>query len=131
MSKKQFMENLSKAIDSGDEGRIAALFDPNFIMYEDGGMPYGGVFHGPSGFRKVQTTVYETWRDHTIDPVTILEEPDGDRICLVIRFTGKPGKTDEVVETYVNEIWTVRDGKAVEARVWYWDSDRLSKIMTR
>jgi ketosteroid isomerase-like protein len=47
-----------------------------------------------------------------------------------VRLRGKPGNSTEPVETLVNEIWEFRDGKAVEARVWYFDTPRLSQAIS-
>ncbi|MGA9870516.1 MAG: hypothetical protein WBQ44_05145 [Rhodococcus sp. (in: high G+C Gram-positive bacteria)] len=43
--------------------------------------------------------------------------------ALVIALTAKVGTRR--VTTQVSELWTVRDGQAVEARVWYWGAAEM------
>lgn len=130
MSKlKDYFDRLLQACNDDDEETLRGLIDPSFVMYEDEGMPYGGTFHGYEGFRKVQHTVYSTWRDHAVENICFLEDADQEHMCMVMRLAGRPGKSDDWVEAIVNEVWTVRDGKAVEARVWYFDTKRLAPLI--
>lgn len=130
MSKlRKFFDQLLEAVNANDEAAMEKLFDPSFVMYEDEGMPYGGTFHGFAGFRKVQQTVYSTWRDHVVENICFLEDADEEHMGLVMRLAGRPGKCDEWTEALVNEFWTVRGGKACEARVWYYDAERLAKLI--
>jgi hypothetical protein len=46
-----------------------------------------------------------------------------------MKLAGHPGKCDDWTEAIVNEQWTIRDGKAVEARIWFCDATRLSKLI--
>jgi hypothetical protein len=124
-----FYDNLMSAVSDDDGDRIRALIDPSFTMYNDQSMPYGGVYHGPDGFLGMIRVVWATWRDTKVENLYQLEDTTGDNLNLVMKLGGYPGKCDDWTEVIVNELWTVRHGKAVEARIWFWDATRLSKLI--
>jgi ketosteroid isomerase-like protein len=121
---------LVDALKAGDEQATRALISPDFVIHLDGGMPYGGSYHGPDGFLELTTTVFSAWGGSDFEPQYQLTDESGSRVCTVVRFTGKPGGSSETLETMLSEIWEFRNDQAVEARVWYFDTDRLSKAMS-
>jgi ketosteroid isomerase-like protein len=121
---------LVEALKSGDEDATRALISPDFVIHLDGGMPYGGTYYGPDGFLKLTATVFTAWGGSDFEPQYQLTDETGSRVCTVVRFTGRPEGSSETLETMLSEIWEFRNGRAVEARVWYFDTDRLSKAIT-
>jgi hypothetical protein len=105
------------------------LIDPSFVMYNDPSMPYGGVYQGVEEWLAMRGVVYTTWRDAKVENLHLLEDAAGENITLVMKLAGHPGKCDDWTEAIVNEQWTIRDGKAVEARIWFCDATRLSKLI--
>ena len=73
--------------------------------------------------------VWAAWGGSHFEPDYQLADPAGDRICAVVRFRSTSKRTGEPVEALINEVWTFRDGKAVEARVWYFDSPSLCRAL--
>jgi ketosteroid isomerase-like protein len=124
-----FYHNLMGAVTAGDADRVRSLIDPSFVIYNDASMPYGGVYHGPEGFLGMIGEVYRTWRDAKVENLHLLEDADGHNITFVDKLTGRPGKCQDLTEAIVSELWTVRDGKAVEARIWFWNATHLSKLI--
>jgi ketosteroid isomerase-like protein len=125
-SATELLSALVDALKAGDEQATRALISPDFVIHLDGGMPYGGSYHGPDGFLKLTTTVFSAWGGSDFEPQYQLTDETGSRVCTVVRFTGKPEGSSETLETMLSEIWEFRNDQAVEARVWYFDTDRLS-----
>jgi len=114
---------------AGDDEATRALIDPNFVMYEDESMPYGGIYRGPDGLMELIYKVWNTWGGSHFEPQYQLEEPGGDRVATVVHFKGHLGKSKTPVEAIINEVWTIRNGMAVEARVWYYDATRIARAI--
>ena len=104
------------------------FFDPQFIVYEDPGMPYGGILHGPDAFIALRRKVRKFWN---LSFIAKCIEPNGDKLVAVFKFTGVPGSAAGGLETVVTVIWTFRDDKAVEARVLYYDTPSLSLALAK
>ena len=116
---------LVDAIKAGDDEATRALISPDFVLYQDGGMPYGGVYHGPDEFMKLIGEVWTLWGGSHFEPQYQLTEPGGTKMCAVVYFRANIGDSGETVDTMLSEIWDFRDGQAVEARIWYHDTPRL------
>lgn len=120
---------LVDAIKAGDDDATRALISPDFVLYQDGGMPYGGTYRGPDEFMKLCKEVWTLWGGTQFEPLYQIADPDGTRICAVVYFKAKPGQASEPVDTTLSEVWEFRDGQAVEARIWYFDTKRLSAAL--
>ena len=120
---------LVAALKSEDEAAIRALISPDFVMYEDEGMPYGGVYRGQDGFFELIDKVWRTWGGTHFEPLYQIADPAGSMVCAVVGFRGTPGQSTEAVEALINEVWEFRNGQAVEARVWYFDAPRLCRAI--
>lgn len=116
---------LVDAIKAGDDEGTRALISPDFVLYQDGGMPYGGVYRGPDEFMQLIKEVWTLWGGTHFEPCYQIADPDGMRICAVVYFRAKLEQAAEPVETTLSEIWEFRDGQAVQARIWYADTPRL------
>ena len=121
---------LVAALKAGDDDATRALIDPDFVMHEDPSMPYGGIYRGPDGMLTLAKTVWSVWGGAHFELLHQLEEAGGQRMCTVNRFRGTPGKSKTEIEALINEIWTVRDGRMIEGRVWYYDATRIAKAIT-
>lgn len=121
---------LVDAIKAGDDDATRALISPDFVLYQDGGMPYGGVYHGPDEFLSLCAEVWKTWGGTHFEPLYQLTEPGGTRICAVVYFKADIGG-GEFVDTTLSEIWDFQNGQAVEARLWYHDTPRLVEALAR
>jgi len=102
------------------------FFDAEFVVYEDPGMPYGGILHGPDAFIRLRRKVRKLW---DLAFVAKCIEPNGDKLVAVFNATGVPGSAVDGLETVVTVVWTFRGAKAVEARVLYYDTPRLSSAL--
>ena len=114
---------------SSDPAAIREVIAPDFVIHEDPGMPYGGVYRGPEGFEELIGKVWAAWGGSHFEPEYQIADPAGSNVCAVVRFRSTNKRTGEPVEALINEVWTFRDGQAVEARVWYFDSPSLCRAL--
>lgn len=116
---------MHRAMTSEDESALRALVHPDFVMYEDPGMPYGGVFKGPDAFVRVALAVKESWREQRLEKLHYSESPETSSVSIAFRMRARAKTTGEPVEIFLSEIWKFRDGLGVEAYVWYWNTPSL------
>lgn len=115
---------------AGRIDEIAELVHPDFVIHEDPGMPYGGVYRGPEGFTDLVSRVVAAWRDLRTECLSFLDEPDGDGIIMVIRNSGTAPGTGKPVEVLTSEYWRIDDGRLREGRVWYYDTPTIAAALS-
>jgi hypothetical protein len=118
-----------KAMRAEDDSVTLKYFAPDFVVHEDPGMPYGGVLNGASSFLKLRLKVYDTWGPDCLKLLFVCGEPNGTHAAAYFKIVGQPAGAFASIESYVTVMWTFRDDLAVEARVFYYDTPRLSKAI--
>ena len=116
------MREVESLMPAGRIGEIARLVHPDFVIHEDPGMPYGGVYRGPEGFVKLVSNVVAAWDGLQTECLSFLDEPGGDGILIIIRNFGRAPGTGKPLEVLTSEYWRIADGMLLEGRVWYYDS---------
>lgn len=121
---------LAGLMTGGAEGRavVQALFDPNFVLIEPEGLPYGGTYHGPEGWWEAGRRITSTWSDLKLEPIFIKGDPDGEDFALFLKLSGRSAKTGTPFQTTVLEHWVVRKGKLVKIQPHYFDTKYLCDI---
>jgi ketosteroid isomerase-like protein len=122
---QSFHSDLITAVSTQDIPRIRSLIDPDFVIYYDSSLPFGGAYRGVNGFFAVLSELMLTLHDVETQHLNYMEDANGEQYSVIIRLTARMPDIDRQVETHVSELWTVRNGKAVEARVWYWGAAAL------
>ncbi|WP_030166850.1 MULTISPECIES: hypothetical protein [Actinomycetes] len=113
-----FYDSITTAVREQDLTRIQNLVDPTFVIHYDGSLPFGGTYQGLAGFHEVVMKLTASMDNLVTEQLNYMEDANGEQYSLIISLTAKVG--DRQVATQVSELWTVRAGKAVEARIWYW-----------
>ena len=121
--------NFLTTLRAGDDAATLKLFDPGFVIHEDPGMPYGGEIGGGENFLKLYRKVYDVWGENCLELLAKAGDPEGGRAFGFFRLTGCPAGATAPVESYVTLVWTFRNDLAVEARVFYYDTPRLSRAL--
>jgi ketosteroid isomerase-like protein len=116
------------ALKAGDDEATLRLFAPDFVIHEDPGMPYGGEMSGGERFIRLRDKVYESWGENCLELLFKMGDPDGDHSAGVFRLTDRRSGAAPT-ESYVTVLWTFRDDLAVEVRVFYYDTPRLSRAL--
>ena len=113
-----FYDTLTTAAQQQDLKTVSTLIDPQFVIHYDSSLPFGGTYHGLAGFLDVVAQLSSTLLDLSTTELNYMEDANGEQYALIIALTTKVG--GRRVTTHVSELWTVRAGKAIEARIWYW-----------
>jgi hypothetical protein len=119
-------DRIAQALRAEDDSVTLQFFTQDFVVHEDPGMPYGGVFHGPDKFIALRRKVRKIWN---LQFIAKCAEPDGRTMVAVFKATGVPGGLADSLEAFVNVVWTFRGDMASEARVFYYDTPRLAAAL--
>ncbi|MFB4318072.1 nuclear transport factor 2 family protein [Actinomadura sp. 21ATH] len=104
-----------------DYGRVAAHLDPEVVLHQAPGLPFTGTgtWRGHAGMERFLARFSEVWESmefleqrHWGDAETVLVR---NRVRFRARATGRD------VETLILQMITVRDGRMLECRPFYWD----------
>jgi uncharacterized protein len=108
-----------------DDGRI--LLHDDFVVYEAGGLPYSGEYHGPDGFFELFGKMNEAMELSPGETVQYLVTGDIVAIRGRLKFTARA--SGQSVEMNLVEIYTVRDGLIVELDVYYKDPSAVAALL--
>ncbi|HEY1974827.1 MAG TPA: nuclear transport factor 2 family protein [Pseudonocardia sp.] len=116
---RAIVEKMYAAGTSGDVAGLMSYLDENVEIYEPEYLPYGGVYRGMPDFLELLGKIGE-YMDVTRLTVHYLVA-DGDRVIAVL---GAPDvKTGQF--NHFAEQSTLRDGKVVEMRLFYYDPQAM------
>ena len=111
--------------DRFDDGR--SLLHDDFVVYEAGGVPYSGEYHGPDGFFELYGKMKQAMELTPGEAVQYFLGHDTVAIRGRLKFTSRAsGKS---VEMSLVEIYTVRDGLIVELDVYYKDPSAVAALL--
>jgi uncharacterized protein len=109
-----------------DEAR--SLLDDEFVVYETGGVPYSGEYHGPQGFFELLAKMHDGL-ELTLGPSPqILLADNTVAVRSRLKFIGRASGGS--VEMGLVELYTVRDGLIVELDVYYKDPSAVAALLT-
>ncbi|MYW03994.1 DUF4440 domain-containing protein [Streptomyces sp. SID3343] len=110
-----------------DFGDLAACLAPDVVMYQAPGLPYGGPRHGPAGIEDFMAAMGEAWRElEFLDQRFVVE---GETAAILNRGRLTARATGRVLETWVMQMITVRDGLISEIRPFYWDTKAVDAAL--
>jgi uncharacterized protein len=110
-----------------DDGR--RLLHDDFVVYEAGGLPYSGEYHGPDGFFELYGKIKQAMELTPGEAVQYLMADDTVGIRGRLKFTSRAsGKS---VEMSLVEIYTVHQGLIVELDVYYKDPAAVAALLAR
>ena len=104
-----------------------ALLHREFVVYEAGGLPYSGEYHGPDGFFELLGKMNQAMELTPGETFQYLLADDTVAIRGRLRFTSRA--TGKSVEMGLVEIYTVRDGLIVELDVYYKDPSAVAALL--
>jgi hypothetical protein len=111
----------------GDVDGATALMHPELVIHEPAGLPYGGEYHGPAGFREITAAMLEEFETEPLGEVTCLDSAGPIVVQLVGRFTSRA--TGRSANMDVVELFTVRDGQIVDLDVYYRDPGAVAALV--
>jgi uncharacterized protein len=106
-----------------------SLLHDDFVVYEAGGVPYSGEYHGPDGFFELFAKMNQAMELTPGETVQYLHADGTVAIRGSLKFTSRA--CGESVEMSLVEIYTVRDGLIVELDVYYKDPSAVAVLLAR
>jgi uncharacterized protein len=104
-----------------------SLLHDELIVYEVGGVPFSGEYHGPQGFFELFGKMNEDL-ELTLDPGIQYLLAD-DTVAMRTRMTFTARASGKSAEMGLVEIYTVRDGLIVELDVYYKDPSAVAALL--
>src|SRR5581483_7759265 len=106
-AKVAILEKWSEFIRAGDRQGMSTVLAPDFVLYEDAGLPYGGVFRGVDGFLGMLANLQASWVDLKFEHLGFFDEPGGDSVAVHVRMSGRSPKTGEPMEAFTSEVFKI------------------------
>jgi ketosteroid isomerase-like protein len=116
---QQNIEALRRAYAAFNRGDIAATteaLDFNIVWIEPPEFPGGGTYHGHEGVRKYLTQSRTAWAEVSSDPERIISA--GDKIVVFVHARVRAKNSVAWNEVRLADVYTFRDGKAVQMRAF-------------
>ena len=115
--------NAGGATAGADFAALAATLDPAVGLHQSPDLPWGGAFHGHTG--------YEDWARAMSAAFDRLEVKDrrffheagaaGDAVVITCRLVTRSRATGAVLDLPMAQLVRVREGRIVEFRPFYWN----------
>jgi ketosteroid isomerase-like protein len=121
----RFMDALS----AGKLDEARSLLHDDFVVYEAGGLPYSGEYHGPDGFFELFSKMTEALI--LVPGPTIEYLVADDTVATRYRLTFTARVSGKSVEMSLVEAYTVREGRIAALDVYYKDPSAVSALLTQ
>ncbi len=106
--------------------RVAAYLDPEVILHQAPGLPFTGTgtWRGHDGMERFLARFSEVWESMEF----VEQEHWGDEHTVVVRnrVRFRTRSTGQEVDTLIMQLITVRDGRMLECRPFYWDPQAVA-----
>jgi ketosteroid isomerase-like protein len=116
ISNREIVERAYEALRVGDAPGFLGALDQQIVVHEPEFLPYGGTCHGLPEFVAKLPAAREVMDSSRMEIVELTAEED--RVAALLRV-GVRGSEDNVL---IAEHWRMRDGLAVELRVFWYEA---------
>lgn len=99
---------------------------PDVVVHEAASLPFGGTFKGIAGVQDLFGQMFATWDDLRIVVEKLFD--GGDQVVSLLRLTARAKATGTPVDMQLAELWTLREGKVVGLKPFYWDAGEIGRI---
>ena len=121
---RQLVLNLYAAMRNADLEGFFASCSPDLVLHEAESMKVGGTYRGREEITGCFAQLLSGYNVATIDVKRIVA--DGEYVVGMVSFMTSGSTPHEVSLT---EWWHILDGKVVEIRPFYWDTEALNKVL--
>ncbi|MEO3822687.1 nuclear transport factor 2 family protein [Actinomadura sp. B10D3] len=107
--------------------QAAAYLDPEVVLHQAPGLPFtgSGTWRGRDGMERFLARFSEVW-----ESMEFLDQEhwgDGDTVVVRSRVRFRARATGREVETLILQLISVRDGRMLECRPFYWDPAAIAE----
>jgi ketosteroid isomerase-like protein len=99
---------------------------PDFVWHTREDLPDAGGRNGPDGLVQLRAEWMEVFDDFDVAVDELIDA--GDRVVSVTRLCGRIRDSGHRVELPETQVWTMRDGKAVEVRAYVTRAEALEVV---
>ncbi len=120
-------------LSQGNLSRILPLVDEQVTIYIPDLVPFGGVYHGRSGFLALMAKVYpfsDKLRQDSLLYFSPEEVTSDDVFITTGRCTGTQRGMDAPINVPFLHYWLLKDEKVAVFRAFYWDIERLPPYLS-
>jgi ketosteroid isomerase-like protein len=109
---------------------VSALLDPEVVLYQAPGLPFTGtgIWRGHVEMERFLAIFSEVWKS-----MEFLEQEhwgDANNVVVRNRVRFQARSTGKHVDTLIVQLITVRDGRMLECRPFYWDPQAIAEAFT-
>lgn len=125
---KQIVDLIYSMVTENNLSRALPVLDEHIALYISENVPFGGVYHGRSGFLTMISKLYSVWDQLQLSSLTYFIPEMGLQESTVVitgRIEGYPLKSNELTALPFLHHWTLADEKITELRAFHWDVDPL------
>jgi len=105
---------------------LFASVHPEVVMTEAASLPFGGTYHGIAGVQDLFGRMFATWDDLEIAKEKLFDS--GDQVVAILRLTARAKATGTPVDMQLAELWTLREGKVIALKPFYFDAGEVGRI---
>jgi ketosteroid isomerase-like protein len=105
---------------------VADLVTPDFVWHTRENLPDAGGRNGPDGLVQLRAEWMEVFDDFDVAVDELIDA--GDQVVSVTRLCGRIRGSGNRVELPETQVWTMRDGKAVEVRAYLTRAEALEAV---
>lgn len=120
---KALVLELYDAISRGDAEYLFSALSPELELHEASSIAYGGIHRGLEEIGGLLGQLAGTFDMTNIQVERIVA--DGEFVVVMASFK----TADHSFLVKISEWWQIQDGKVVEIRPYYWDTQELNKAL--
>lgn len=110
-----------------DYAAVAAYLDPDVVLHQAPGLPFTGTgtWRGRDGLERFLAVFSETWE--SMDFLEQAHWGDADTVVVHSRVRFRARATGRDVDASILQLITVRNGRMLECRPFYWDPAAVAR----
>ena len=126
---RKIVEEYYTTLRGNQDAVMRKFVDPQVAVHIPLSLPWRGEYRGYDGFKKSADWFFGVWDDLQMRDLRFVGDGTSDKVFAVSRVTGKSKATGESLEMPLAEMFTLRDGKIIEVRPFYFDTAEMLRVI--
>ena len=106
---------------------VVALLDPDVVIIEAAGLPYGGRYKGRDGFMKIIHALGTHYDDLKLSDFDYVAS--GDAVVGLFRVQARSKATGRPIDVRFSEHWRLKDGMVTLLEPFYFDTHAIREAI--
>jgi ketosteroid isomerase-like protein len=115
----ELVEGIYASVKREDWDGLLSVFDPDVVMFESEALPYAGTYRGLDEVSAALGAVSQGMDLGSLQVEYVLADEEHAVGHIRVKLSGG-------IEVRISEHWTIRDGRVVELRPFYWDPSTIT-----